>query len=132
MVVVDASVWIDYLRGKGTAQTEWLDGSLATLPLGLTDITLCEVLQGIRDRNRAARIQRYLLSFKVLSTGGPQLAVAAAENYRALRERGITIRKTIDCWVASFCLLQGHWLLHSDRDFQPFAQHLGLKVVSLS
>jgi predicted nucleic acid-binding protein len=131
-MVVDASVWIDYLREKGTAQTEWLDGSFSTQPLGLTDITLCEVLQGIRDRNTATRIQRYLLSFQVLSTGGPELAVAAAENYRSLRERGITIRKTVDCWVASFCLLRGYWLLHNDRDFQPFAQHLGLKIVSLS
>lgn len=128
MVVIDASVWIDYLRGITTAQTEWLDNHLGTQRLGLTDISLCEVLQGVRD-HEAKRIRDYLLSFEVLPTGGTDLALAAAEHYRTLRAKGITVRKTIDCWIASFCLREGYILLHSDRDFKSFEQHLGLQVV---
>jgi predicted nucleic acid-binding protein len=128
LVIVDASVWIDYLKGITTTQTEWLDSHLGEQRLGLTDISLCEVLQGVRP-HEATRIRDYLLSFEVLPTGGTGLALDAAENYRALRALGITVRKTIDCWIAAFCLREGHTLLHSDRDFQGFEQHLGLQVV---
>ncbi len=130
MVVVDASVWIDYLRGLTTAQTTWLDESLATQRLALTDITLCEVLQGVTDPAQVPQVRDRLLAFEILATGGTELALAASANYRRLRERGITVRKTIDCWVASYCLLQGHALLHNDRDFYPFEQHLGLRAVT--
>lgn len=128
MVIVDASVWIDYLKGTTTTQTEWLDSHLGTQRLGLMDISLCEVLQGVQN-HEAKRIRDYLLSFEVLPSGGTDLALAAAENYRSLRAKGITVRKTIDCWIASFCLREGYTLLHSDRDFEGFEQYLGLQVV---
>lgn len=132
MVVVDASVWIDYLRGLKTAQAEWLHDALANQRLGLTDITLCEVLQGVTNPAQVPQVRDRLLAFEILATGGTELALAASANYRRLRERGITVRKTIDCWVASHCLLQGHTLLHNDRDFLPFEQHLGLQVVTVA
>lgn len=128
MVIVDASVWIDYLKGTTTPQTEWLDSHLGAQRLGLIDISLCEVLQGVQN-HEANKIRDYLLSFEVLPSGGTDLALAAAENYRALRAKGITVRKTIDCWIASFCLREGHTLLHSDRDFEGFEQYLDLQVV---
>lgn len=131
MIVVDATVWIDYLNGVGTAQTDWLDQNLPNQRVALTDITLCEVLQGVRNQNEAARVRQYLLAFEILPTGGTDLALVAADNYRALREVGITVRKTIDCWIASFCLREGHTLLHNDRDFKGFEQHLGLRVVQV-
>ncbi len=65
----------------------------------------------------------------VLSSGGVEIAVAAAENYRILRTKGITVRKTIDCLIATFCIREGHELLHRDRDFDPFEMHLGLQVI---
>lgn len=129
MILVDATVWIDYFNGVATPQTDWLDASSSTRRLGLTDITLCEVLQGVRDRSQAARVRHALMAFEILATGGTDLALAAADNYRALRELGITVRKTIDCWIATFCIREGHTLLHNDRDFNGFEQHLGLKVV---
>ncbi len=128
MVIVDASVWIDYLRGTGTPEADWLDGHLATLPLGLTDLTLCEVLQGVAERE-ASDVRDRLLQFAIFATGGSELALATADNYRQLRGRGFTIRKTIDCWIATFCLRQDHTLLHRDRDFDPFERFLGLSVV---
>lgn len=129
MVIVDASVWIDYLKGIKTPQAEWLDAHLDSQGLGLTDITLCEVLQGVKDRHQQAQTQARLLAFEIFPTGGVELALAAADNYRRLRELGITVRKTIDCWIATFCLREEHSLLHSDRDFKGFEEHLGLKVV---
>ena len=129
MVIVDASVWIDYLKGIETPQVEWLDAHLDSQGLGLTDISLCEVLQGVKDRNQLAQTRARLLAFEIFSTGGVELALAAADNYRRLRELGITVRKTIDCWVATFCLREEHSLLHRDRDFKGFEEHLGLKVV---
>ncbi len=128
MVVVDASVWIDYLRGTPTPEAEWLDQELGTRPLGLTDLTLCEVLQGVSDRE-AADVRDRLLALSVFPTGGAELALAAADNYRRLRDRGFTVRKTIDCWIATFCLREDHTLLHRDRDFDPFEQFLGLRVI---
>ena len=129
MILVDASVWIDYLNGVVNAQTDWLNDNLSRQWLGLTDITLCEVLQGVKDRNQAERVRQYLMGFQIFTPGGKDLALAAAEDYRALRDVGITVRKTIDCWIASFCIREGHTLLHKDRDFNGFEQHLGLKVV---
>jgi predicted nucleic acid-binding protein len=130
LVLVDATVWIDYLKGISTPpQVEWLEESLGVHPLGLTDITFCEVMQGVRNRHEEKRVKERLLSFEVFATGGLDLALSAAENYRLLRGLGITIRKTIDCWIATFCLREGHSLLHSDRDFLPFEEHLGLHAV---
>lgn len=129
MVVVDTTVWIDYLRGVENPETLWLDSQLERRRLGLTDLTICEVLQGISSAGRFAQVQRELLKFQIFQTGGSELAIATARNYRDLRERGYTVRKTIDCLIATFCLHGKHELLHRDRDFDGFEKVLGLKVV---
>ena len=129
MTIVDATVWIDYLGGTVNPHTDWLDRQLERQRLGLTDLILCEVLQGIRDEPDFRRVRRELSRFALFQTGGEELAVASAQNYRLLRVRGYTVRKTIDCLIASFCLLDGHSLLHRDRDFDAFEQHLGLQVI---
>ena len=129
MVIVDTTVWIDYLAGAANGQTSWLDRELDRRRLGLTDLILCEVLQGVRSDPAFARVRRDLEKFHVFETGGIDLALAAAQNYRLLRRRGATVRKTIDCLIATFCLQSGHQLLHRDRDFDPFEKHLGLLVV---
>lgn len=129
MVIIDTTVWIDYLRGFETPQTEWLESHLNQQLLGLTDLTLCELLQGVPNERQVEALQGELSRFEVLPTGGVELAIAAARNYRALRTRGITVRKTIDGLIASFCLLNEHNLLHNDRDFDPFERELGLRVI---
>ena len=132
MVIIDTTVWIDYLRGTENPETLWLDRELQRQRLGLTDLILCEVLQGVADQNVCARVQADLLKFRVFQTGGIALAVAAAQNYWDLRRRGHTVRKTIDCLIATFCLEAKHQLLHRDSDFDPFEKMLGLQVVHAS
>jgi len=129
MVIVDTTVWIDYLRGISNPETEWLDAEVDRQRLGLTDVILCEVLQGARDEAAARAVERDLLRLEVFEIGGIELARAAARNYRTLRARGHTVRKTIDCLIATFCLVEGHSLLHRDRDFDPFERLLDLSVV---
>jgi predicted nucleic acid-binding protein len=129
MVIVDTTVWIDYLRGTSNAEVLWLDRELQRQRLGLTDLILSEVLQGVRDKGAFDRVRQDLLKFLVFETGGIDLAVAAAENYRKLRERGRTVRRTIDCLIATFCIEGGHLLLHRDRDFDVFERWLGLQVI---
>jgi predicted nucleic acid-binding protein len=129
MVIVDTTVWIDYLRGAENPETNWLDANLTQQRLGLTDLILCEVLQGIRDEVEFGRVRGDLLRFQIFRTGGSELAVAAAQNYRGLRQRGYTVRKTIDCLIATFCLQAKHELLHRDHDFDCFEKVLGLRVV---
>jgi predicted nucleic acid-binding protein len=129
VVIVDTTVWIDYLRGTENAETRWLDRELQRQRLGVTDLVLCEVLQGIRDQGTLARVKADLLKFQVFDSGGVELAVAAAQNYRELRRRGYTVHKTIDCLIATLCLEARHELLHRDRDFDCFEKVLGLRVV---
>ena len=129
MVIVDSTVWVDYLRGTQTPPTDWLEAEMERQRLGLTDLNLCEVLQGVRDEREVIQVRRKLLNFEVFATGGIELATAAARNYRTLRSRGFTVRKTIDCLIATFCLTHNHTLLHNDRDFDPFEQVLGLHVI---
>ena len=129
MVIVDTTVWIDYLRGIRNAETSWLHRKMPVQRLGLTDMILCEVLQGIREPREFQQIRDQLLAFEIYPTGGAENAIAAAKNYRTLRQRGYTVRKTIDCWIATFCLLTGNQLLHRDHDFDPFEKVLGLQVV---
>jgi predicted nucleic acid-binding protein len=129
MVIVDTTVWVDYLNDVATPETDWLDHQLARQPLGLLDLMVCEILQGLSADDEAGRVLRDLRRFEIFGTGGVELAVAAAQNYRALRSQGRTVRKTIDCLIATFCLRHGHSLLHCDRDFDPFEQLLGLSVV---
>ncbi len=129
MVIVDTTVWIDYFGGVENRETTWLDRALPRERLGLTDLILSEVLQGIRDDAAFKRVRDDLTRFRIFAGGGADQAIAAAQNYRILRRRGFTIRRTIDCWIATFCLLSGRKLLHRDRDFDTFEKELGLQVV---
>ncbi len=129
MVIVDTTVWIDYLRGTENPETSWLAGELQLQRLGLTDLILCEVLQGIREQSTFDRVRADLLEFQIFETGGNELTVAAAQNYRELRQRGYTVHKTIDCLIATFCLQARHELLHRDRDYDCFEKVFGLRVV---
>ena len=129
MVIVDTTVWIDYLNGVDTPQTAWLDRTLEAERVGLTDINVCEILQGLQTEHYAASVLRELVQFEIFSLGGLDLAVAAAANYRTVRARGHTVRKTIDCLIATFCIQNHHTLLHADRDFEPFEKWLKLRVV---
>lgn len=129
MVIVDTTVWIDYLRGTENPETAWLDRELTRQRLGLTDLILSEVLQGVRGDAAFVQVRDELLGFQVFETGGKELAIASALNYRVLREKGLTVRRTIDCLIATFCLQAGHELLHRDRDFDGFEKGLGLRVV---
>ena len=129
MVIVDTTVWVDYFQGVENPETEWLNTEIDRQRLGLTDIILCEVLQGVRDDVVAREVERRLLNLEVFDTGGVAVAREAARNYRALRSRGHTVRKTIDCLIATFCLRGQHSLLHRDRDFDPFEKFLELSVI---
>jgi predicted nucleic acid-binding protein len=129
VVIVDTTVWVDYLNGISTPEVEWFDRESERQRLGLLDLTVCEVLQGVSTDAAAARVLRTLRRFEVFDTGGIALAEAAARNYRTLRARGRTVRKTIDCLIATFCLDHSYTLLHCDRDFDPFEDVLGLQVV---
>lgn len=130
MILVDSSVWVDYFRGKITRQTDRLDLLLGQEPLAIGDLILTEVLQGF-DRDREfQQAQRLLTSLQVVEIGGLEIAIQAARNFRLLRRRGVTVRKTIDTIIATRCIESGYDLLHSDQDFDPFAAHLGLRVVS--
>jgi predicted nucleic acid-binding protein len=129
MVIVDTTVWIDYLRGSENPETLWLDQELTHQRLGLTDLIFCEVLQGVRDPALFEQVRDELLTFHLFETGGKNLAVESAINYRKLRAKGYTVRRTIDCLIGTFCLHAGHELLHRDRDFDSFEKALGLRVV---
>lgn len=129
MVVVDTTVWIDYFADRSTKQVDWLDRELTARRLGLTDLMVCEILQGVSSGRQAATVLGHLQRFEILESGGVQVASAAAANYRTLRAQGITVRKTIGCLIATVCIQGGHELLHNDRDFDPFEAHLGLRVV---
>jgi predicted nucleic acid-binding protein len=130
LILVDSSVWIDYFRGAATRQTDKLDSLLGREPLAIGDLILTEVLQGFpyeRDFNRARKL---LAALTVVQLGGEEIAVQAARNFRTLRKRGVTVRKTIDTIIATRCIESGYELLHSDRDFDAFAEHLGLRVAN--
>jgi predicted nucleic acid-binding protein len=129
VIIVDSSVWVDYFRGETTPETAWLDLASGRTPLAITDLILCEVLQGIRDDLLFARTRRELLKFDVFPAAGRDVALAAASNYRLLRRRGRTVRGTLDCVIATFCLMNGHALLHNDRDYDVFEEELRLAVV---
>jgi hypothetical protein len=129
MVIVDTTVWIDYFQATSNLETEWLERELDRQRLGLIDLILCEVLQGVRDERSAVTVERQLAKLHVFDCGGSDLAKDAARNYRLLRGKGRTVRKTIDCLIATYCIREQHSLLHRDRDFDPFEQVLGLSVV---
>lgn len=127
MILVDSSVWIDYFRGTTTPQAEKLDSLLGNMPIATGDLILTEVLQGFisdRDFNQARRL---MASLVVVDLMGQTTAIQAARNFRVLRSLGITMRKTIDTVIATRCIESGLPLLYSDRDFDPFVMHLGLR-----
>lgn len=128
MIAVDSSVWIDYFRGVSNGPTDRLDDALGQDEVLVGDIVLTEVLQGFRDDHQHRTAREALLALDVVPMLGTHAALRAADAYRALRSRGITVRKTIDVVIASWCLHADVPLLFSDRDFQPFVDHLGLRA----
>jgi predicted nucleic acid-binding protein len=129
VIIVDTTVWVDYLRDTRNPETEWLEMEADRKRLGLTDLILCEVLQGVRGEQEFALVQSELQRFELFETGGKELAIAAARNCRRIREKGLTVPQTIDCLIATFCIAHGHALLHRDRDFDAFEQILRLPVI---
>jgi predicted nucleic acid-binding protein len=130
LILVDSSVWIDYFRGTMTAQSVILDALLGHEPLAIGDLILTEVLQGFDEARDFNHARRMLTALTVVVLGGEEIAIQAAKNFRALRKLGVTVRKTIDTVIATRCIESGYDLLHNDRDFDPFALHLGLVVVT--
>ena len=139
-VFVDSSVWIDHLRGVATPEVRALGRLLRALDpdagepepttIVLGDLVLAEVLRGIVDDAQQERVRTRLLALPQVRVGGTQVALAAVDHYRALRRLGVTVRKTVDCLIAAWCIARDVPLLHSDRDFEPFIQHRGLRQVA--
>jgi hypothetical protein len=129
VVLVDSSVWIDYFNGVSSRQTDLLDDMLGHELLLTGDIILAEVLRGFDLQSDYRRAKRLLGSLAYADMLGREVAERSATYYRDLRRRGITVRKTIDALIATFCIVNRHSLLHVDRDFDPFARYFGLIVV---
>jgi predicted nucleic acid-binding protein len=127
MIFVDSSVWIDYFRGAPTPETERLDALLGEEELVTGDVVLTEVLQGFESERDFRNALRLLDTLAVVEVGGRDAAIEAARNFRRLRAKGVTVRKTIDTLIATWCICNDAALLSGDRDFAPFIAHLGLK-----
>lgn len=127
MILVDSSVWIDYFRGAPSPQSEKLDMLLGAEPIATGDLCLTEVLQGFVDEREFTQARKLLTSLHIVDLGGRNIAIQAAKNFRTLRVKGVTVRKTIDTVIATRCIESGLALLYSDRDFDPFVEHLGLR-----
>ena len=126
MIVVDSSVWIDFLNGRNAPHVRRLRAALGTDEIIVGDLMLCEVLQGLDSERAAREIEALLRRFEIVPMAGDAIAVAAARNFRALRRRGITLAKTIDLLIGTWCIENRRPLLHNDSDFPPMARHLGL------
>jgi predicted nucleic acid-binding protein len=132
VTVVDSSVWIDFFNGTDTKHTVLLDRLLGREHIVVGDLILAELLQGFRkevDAKAAHAALAAFAAFETVSMVGPEMAILAAGNYRRLRRRGVTVLKTMDLLIATWCMAAGHRLLYADRDFDPFAVHLGLVAV---
>jgi hypothetical protein len=129
MIVVDTSVWIDYFNGRPTPEANLLDSLLERERLAIGDLVLAELLQGFRSDLDFRRALDFLSAFEFLAMVGREVAVDSARNYRRLRARGVSVRKTIDVMIGTFCIQNGHQLLHADRDFDPMERYLGLSIV---
>lgn len=129
MLVVDSSVWIDYFNGVATRETALLDGILGVEPVMIGDLILMEVLQGFRNDRDARKAREALDTLVFEPMVGRDIALASVRHYRALRARGVTVRKSIDILIATFCMENGHRLLHCDRDFDPIEEFLNLQTV---
>ena len=130
MILVDSSVWIDYFNGRKTWQTDLLEKLLSDVPIIIGDLILAEILQGFRSDNDYKTAKSFLSDLPFREMGGYQVAVQSAQNYRTLRKKGVTVRKTIDVIIGTYCILEGLPLLHDDRDFEPMESHLSLKILS--
>lgn len=128
MLLVDSTVWIDYFNGVENPQTDFLDRAFDKIPVLVGDLILAEILQGFRSDTDFDAARRLLTRFTQTQMVSPALAIQSARNYRALRQKGITVRKTIDSLIATYCIENDHELLHNDRDFDAYEQHLGLLV----
>lgn len=131
MILIDSSVWIDYFRGTSTRESDKLDSLLGTEPVSIVDLMLTEVLQGFNSEREFNQAKALLTSLEVVPLVGQDIAIKAARNFRTLRAAGITVRKTIDTIIATRCIESRYALLFSDRDFDPFVRHLGLRPVLL-
>ena len=129
MIVVDSSVWIDYFGGKTTPAAEKLDSLLGQTPIAAGDLMLVEVLQGFRKDRDFVQARELLLSLTIVKLLNTSIALKSAANFRALRKKGVTVRKTIDTIIATYCIENRLALLYSDKDFQPFQEHLKLQSV---
>lgn len=132
MIVVDSSVWIDFLTGRDARHVRYLRAVLGADEIIVGDLVLCEVLQGLDGEREARAVEALLRRFQIVPMAGDAIAVAAARNFRALRRRGITIRRTIDLLIGAWCIENRRPLLHNDNDFRPMARHLGLIEVPLT
>ncbi len=128
MILVDSSVWIDYFNGKRSWQTDLFDNMLSDIPIIMGDLILIEVLQGFKSDKDYETAKNYIAELPFRQMGGYSVAIQSAQNYRQLRKIGVTVRKTIDMVIATFCIIEGLTLLHDDRDFDPIALHFPLKV----
>ncbi len=128
MIVVDTSVWIDYFNGKVNTETDFLDNLLAQRVIILGDLILAEILQGFYKDQDYRRARKLLQTFPVVEMVGREMAEKTAQNYRRLRKRGITVRKTIDVMIGTYCIEHDLPLLYTDRDFDPMVEYLGLEI----
>ena len=132
MILVDSSVWIDYFNNQINRETEFLFDVLRTDTICLGDLILTEVLQGFRSDHAYRRARELLMPLPIYQLVTPELALTSSENYRMLRKKGITVSKSVDIWIATFCIEKGIQLLFSDKDFLPFVEHLGLKIPTIT
>ena len=128
MILVDSSVWIDFFNGRDTTETTLLGAFLSTDTICIGDIVLAEVLQGFRSDKDYRIARELLLELPIYQIMTPKLAIVGADNYRKLRKEGITIRKSVDNWIATFCIENKLPFLFSDKDFNPFVEHLSLRT----
>jgi predicted nucleic acid-binding protein len=131
LIVVDSSVWIDFLNGRRVAHVAALQSALGRREILIGDLMLCEILQGVVGEQAARRVETLLRRFEIVPMVGETIAIAAARNFRALRRHGFTIRKTIDLLIGTWCIENRLALLHHDSDFRPMARHLGLIEVAV-
>jgi len=128
LIFVDSSVWVDYFNGRQSPETDYLDSLLGKESIVTGDLVLIEVLQGFKSDKDYKTARELLTSLTVFSLGGQKLAIKSADNFRLLRKKGVTVRKTIDVLIATFCIEQNLPLLHADKDFEPFHEYLKLKI----
>ncbi len=129
MILADTSVWVDYFRGTDAPPRNFLDRALGTDEIFMGDLIIAELLQGATTEKSVSQIKNVIAKMQCVNLVGPKIAYQSAANYRLLRSRGITVRKTIDMLIGTYCIDSATFLIHNDRDFDPMEIHLGLKVM---